>query len=89
MGFRAGKSPDVYQLCHRDKTTVDRHTSRPHIDDLSQVDVKPYYDESVRKAREQCENHEHRAKSGNVVDLASGGCCNKLFLVTRLVLYII
>ena len=51
LGFRAGKRPDVYQLCHRDKTTVDRHASR-HKDDLSQVDVKPYYDESVRKARE-------------------------------------
>ncbi len=73
----------MYQLCRRNKTTVDRHASRRHKDNLSEVVVKPYYDESVRKAREKCEENKNSAKSVSSVDSASGRSDIKLFLVAE------
>ena len=38
----------MYQLCHRNKTTVDRHASQHPEDNLSEVVVKSYYSLDVK-----------------------------------------
>ena len=62
----------MYQLYPRNQTTADRHASRRHKDNFSDVVVKPYYDESIRKAREKSEEYKYSAKSGSCLDSTTG-----------------
>lgn len=50
--FSSGETPDVFKLCRRDKSTLDRHTARRHPH--KKLIVRPYNDkdEIVSKARE-------------------------------------
>ncbi len=56
--IRSGAHPDVFKLCRRDKSTVNRHIIRRHNGESNNVDVKPYYGggETVKKAWQYIEN---------------------------------
>ncbi|CAB4022616.1 Hypothetical predicted protein [Paramuricea clavata] len=74
--FRTGESPKLYQLCRSNKTSIKRHAERRHDNNLSQADVRSYYDsdETVRMARKKYEAQQsigHPKKVDTVVRVQS------------------
>ena len=63
--FRSGAHPDVFKLCRRDKSSVNRHITHRHGGKSNIVDVKPYYSagETIKKARKYIENLEKDSDS--------------------------